>query len=80
MLALSFVFLLAFAIKVLSILPDVKPTSMNPMLGALTQTIIYTCRMGFAYLVMLFVMSINLGIFRAALASISNRYLKYTKA
>ena len=49
-LALFFMFWLAFAIKVLSILPNVKPTSMNPMLGALTQTIIYTCHMGFAYL------------------------------
>ena len=67
-LAFFFVFLLAFAIEVLSILPDVKRTSTNPMLGALTQTIIYTFRMGFAYLVMLSVMSFNLGIFIAALA------------
>lgn len=67
-LALFFVFLLAFAIEVLSILPDVKPTSTKPMLGALTQTIIYTIRMGFAYLVMLSVMSFNLGISIAALA------------
>ncbi|KAK7825041.1 copper transporter 6 [Quercus suber] len=67
-LALLFVFLLAFAIEVLSILPHVKPTSTNPMLGTLTQAIIYTIRMGFAYLVMLSVMSFNLGIFIAALA------------
>ncbi|KAK7838478.1 hypothetical protein CFP56_019590 [Quercus suber] len=50
------------------------------MLGALTQIIIYTCRMGFAYLVTHSVMSFNLGIFIAALASISNKYPKYTKA
>ena len=67
-LAFFFVFLLAFAIEVLSILPEVKRTSTNPMLGALTQTIIYTFRMGFAYLVMLSIMSFNLGIFIAALA------------
>ena len=73
-------FLLAFAIQMLSILPDVKPTSKNLMLGTLTQTIIYTCRMGFAYLVMLSIMSFNLGIFIAVLASISKSYPKYTKA
>ncbi|GMY14444.1 copper transporter 2-like [Fagus crenata] len=66
-LALFFVFLLALAIEVLSILPAVKPST-NPMVAALTQAIIYAFRMGLAYLVMLSVMSFNLGIFIAAVA------------
>lgn len=66
-LALFFVFLLALAIEVLSILPGVKPGT-NPILGGLTQASVYAFRMGFAYLVMLSVMSFNLGIFIAAVA------------
>jgi copper transporter 1 len=67
MLALFFVFLLALAIEVLSILPAVKPGT-NQIVAALTQAIIYAFRMGLAYLVMLSVMSFNLGIFIAAVA------------
>ncbi|KAE8099301.1 hypothetical protein FH972_017292 [Carpinus fangiana] len=66
-LSLFFVFLLALAVEVLSILPGVKPGT-NPILGGLTQATVYAFRMGLAYLVMLSVMSFNLGIFIAAVA------------
>ncbi|KAF5471596.1 hypothetical protein F2P56_008375 [Juglans regia] len=66
-LALFFVFLLALAIEVLSILPAVKPGT-KPIMGGLAQATVYAFRMGLAYLVMLSVMSFNLGIFIAAVA------------
>ncbi|XWS55598.1 hypothetical protein CRYUN_Cryun09bG0014500 [Craigia yunnanensis] len=66
-LALFFVLLLGTAIEVLSMLPVVKPGT-RPILGAFTQASAYTVRMCFAYMVMLSVMSYNLGIFIAAIA------------
>ncbi|XWS43789.1 hypothetical protein CRYUN_Cryun16bG0134300 [Craigia yunnanensis] len=66
-LALFFVLLLGAAIEVLSLLPVVKPGT-RPILGAFIQTSVYTVRMCFAYMVMLSVMSYNLGIFIAAVA------------
>ncbi|KAG2685925.1 hypothetical protein I3843_10G142400 [Carya illinoinensis] len=66
-LALSFVFLLALATEVLSILPVVK-LGMKPIVGRLTQATVYAFRMGLAYLIMLSVMSFNLGIFIVVMA------------
>jgi copper transporter 1 len=66
-LALLFIFLLALAVEFLSILPAVKPGTI-PIVGAFIQATVYAFRMGFAYLVMLSVMSFNLGIFIAAVA------------
>ncbi|XVE76465.1 hypothetical protein DITRI_Ditri12bG0175300 [Diplodiscus trichospermus] len=66
-LALFFVLLLGAAIEVLSMLPAVK-LGTRPVVGALTQAAVYTIRMCFAYMVMLSVMSYNLGIFIAAIA------------
>lgn len=85
-LALFCVFVLALSIEVLSSLSTVKPGT-NPILGGLTQASIYALRMGFAYLVMLAVMSFNLGIFIAAVAGhavgfflIKTRALALTKS
>ncbi|EOY07358.1 Ctr copper transporter - like 1 [Theobroma cacao] len=66
-LAIFFVLLLGAAIEVLSMLPPVKPGT-KPVLGAFTQASVYAVRMCFAYMVMLSVMSYNLGIFIAAVA------------
>lgn len=68
-LALAFVFLLSATIEVLSIAPVVKQgTTKSPVIGGLTQTILYALRIGLSYLVMLSVMSFNLGIFIVAVA------------
>ncbi|XP_022767630.1 copper transporter 1-like [Durio zibethinus] len=66
-LAIFFVLLLAATIEVLSMLPLVKPGT-RPILGAFTQASVHAVRMCFAYMVMLSVMSYNLGIFIAAVA------------
>ncbi|KAB1200269.1 Copper transporter 3 [Morella rubra] len=85
-LALFCVFVLALSIEVLSSLSTVKPGT-NPIQGGLTQASLYALRMGFAYLVMLAVMSFNLGIFIAAVAGhavgfflIKTRALALTKS
>lgn len=64
-LALVFVFFLAFAIEILSVTPAVKrPTT--PAVGALAQTGVYALRIALAYLVMLSIMSFNIGVFIVA--------------
>lgn len=68
MLAFFCVFLLAAAIEIFSVSPTAKIGTHNPIAGALIQTCVYAVRMGFAYMVMLAVMSFNLGIFIAAVA------------
>ncbi|KAL7169740.1 hypothetical protein ACSBR2_034722 [Camellia fascicularis] len=64
-LALFFVFLLAAATEVLSISHTVKPGK-SPMISGLTQAFVHALRMALAYMVMLSVMSFNLGIFIVA--------------
>ncbi|KAI6698265.1 hypothetical protein NL676_018384 [Syzygium grande] len=64
-LALFFIFLLALTVEVLSVSPDVK-TGMNPMVGGATQASVYGLKMALAYMVMLSVMSFNVGVFIAA--------------
>ncbi|XVE96972.1 hypothetical protein REPUB_Repub02eG0270100 [Reevesia pubescens] len=66
-LAILFVLFLGAAIEVLSTSPAVKPGT-RIIVGAFTQASVYVVRMCFAYMVMLSVMSYNLGIFIAAVA------------
>lgn len=67
MLAFFFVLLLAVAVEVLSLSPTVKAGT-SPIKAGAIQASVYAFRTGFAYLVMLSVMSFNVGIFIAAVA------------
>ncbi|XP_057458835.1 copper transporter 6-like [Lotus japonicus] len=67
MLAILLVFFLAMLAEVLSNQPLIKRGT-TPIVGALTQATTYVFRISFSYLVMLAVMSFNLGIFIAAVA------------
>ncbi|XP_068317153.1 copper transporter 6-like [Pyrus communis] len=67
-LALFFIFLLAVAIEILSVLPKHRPST-KPYLSLLGQTSVHTFRTGLAYLIMISVMSFNIEILIAALAS-----------
>ncbi|KAH7553769.1 hypothetical protein ACOSP7_029380 [Xanthoceras sorbifolium] len=68
-LALCFVFLLGLAVEVLSVSPQLTAGGRsNSMLGVFVQACVYGVKMGFAYLVMLSVMSYNLGVFIVAVA------------
>lgn len=64
-LAILFVFILALAAEVLSNQPSIKRGT-NPLKGGLIQSGVYFFRIGFIYLLMLAVMSFNVGIFIAA--------------
>ncbi|XP_030531931.1 copper transporter 6-like [Rhodamnia argentea] len=64
-LALFFVFLLALAVEVLSISPAIK-TGTNPIVGGGMQATIYGLKMALAYMVMLSIMSFNVGVFIVA--------------
>lgn len=66
-LALLFVFLIAVAAEILSVSPSVKAGT-SPVMAGIIQTGVYVFRVGFLYLVMLSVMSFNVGIFFAAVA------------
>lgn len=66
-LALFFVFLMAIATEIFSVSPTVKAGSRPAKVGII-QTGVYVFRIGFSYLVMLAVMSFNIGIFMAAVA------------
>lgn len=65
-LALFFVFLLGFAVEVLSISPQLVGS--NSMAGVLISACVHVVRMALAYMVMLSVMSFNLGVFIVAVA------------
>lgn len=67
-LALAFVFMLSAATEVLSIPQVAKSSGSRPMIGLLIQATVYAVKMGLAYLIMLSVMSYNLGIFIVAVA------------
>ncbi|KAF4349788.1 hypothetical protein CsatB_011444 [Cannabis sativa] len=67
MLAFFLIFLIALATEVLSVSPTVK-TGTSPIKAGAIQASVYAIRIGFAYLVMLSVMSFNIGIFIAAVA------------
>ncbi|XP_031127991.1 copper transporter 1-like [Ipomoea triloba] len=66
-LALVFVFFLAFSIEILSVTAAVNRAT-TPAVGALTQTGVYALRIALAYLVMLSIMSFNLGVFIVVVA------------
>ncbi|XP_027337213.1 copper transporter 2-like [Abrus precatorius] len=66
-LAILMVFFLAMIAEVISNKPIIKHGT-NPIIGGLAQTTFYLFRISFLYLVMLAVMSFNLGIFVAAVA------------
>lgn len=67
-LALLFVFILGFAVEVLSVSASILKTGANPIVSSLSRTGVYAIRMALAYMVMLSVMSFNLGIFIVAVA------------
>ncbi|KAL2337900.1 hypothetical protein Fmac_012346 [Flemingia macrophylla] len=66
-LAILVVFFLAVIAEVISNKPSIKPGT-NPIVGGFTQAMLYVFRISFLYLIMLAVMSFNLGIFIAAVA------------
>ncbi|TKY45367.1 Copper transporter 6 [Spatholobus suberectus] len=66
-LAILFVFFLAMIAELLSNQPSIKRGT-NPIVGGLTQATFFVFRISFLYLVMLAVMSFNLGVFIAAVA------------
>ncbi|KAL5180259.1 Copper transporter 6 [Glycine soja] len=66
-LAILFVFFLAIIAEVVSNKPNIKRGT-NPIIGGLAQATFYVFRISLLYLVMLAVMSFNLGIFIAAVA------------
>ncbi|GMN56510.1 hypothetical protein TIFTF001_025629 [Ficus carica] len=69
LLALVFVFLMAVAVELLSLPAAVdKAAATIPTLAAYSRACVYTLRIGLAYLVMLSIMSFNVGIFIAAVA------------
>ncbi|KAJ0759218.1 putative Ctr copper transporter [Helianthus annuus] len=61
-LALAIVFFLAVMVEFLSGFPAVKPES-NPIIGGLKHALLYGLRMALLYLLMLCVMSYNVGVF-----------------
>ncbi|KAI3677912.1 hypothetical protein L6452_37186 [Arctium lappa] len=61
-LALLFVFVLAVAVEFFSVFPAMK-TGASPIVSGLAQALVYGLRMTLAYIVMLSVMSYNLGVF-----------------
>ncbi|KAL8504745.1 hypothetical protein ACS0TY_016066 [Phlomoides rotata] len=67
-LALAALFLLAVVAEVLSAAPKLKPRDSTPVAGAAIHAAVYAVRMGLAYLLMLSVMSYNIGVFLAVVA------------
>ncbi|KAM7468021.1 hypothetical protein LguiB_015583 [Lonicera macranthoides] len=60
-LALVFVFWISVAVEILSVPPALKPGK-SPVVGGLSQASVYGLRMVFGYMVMLSVMSFNVGV------------------
>ncbi|XAR50885.1 hypothetical protein NMG60_11005340 [Bertholletia excelsa] len=67
-LSLFFVFVLSAAVEVLSVPPEAIRPWKSPAAGGLAQGAVHALRTALAYMVMLSVMSFNLGIFIAAVA------------
>lgn len=79
-LATIFVCFMAFVVEVLSISPSSKPgRSWSPLITSLIHTGAYALRMVLAYMVMLSVMSFNIGIFIAAVVghAVGRFFVKY---
>ncbi|KAL0333245.1 UNVERIFIED_CONTAM: Copper transporter 6 [Sesamum angustifolium] len=67
-LALATVFVVAVGVEILSVTPRLKPRGISPVVGAVIHAAVYAVRMALAYLIMLSVMSFNIGIFVAVVA------------
>lgn len=67
-LALVVVFLLAVGAEILSEAPGLKHGRLRPAAGALVHAFVYGARMALLYLIMLSVMSYNIGVFVVAVA------------
>ncbi|XVF05424.1 hypothetical protein REPUB_Repub05bG0171000 [Reevesia pubescens] len=76
-LALILVFFLAFLVEWISHSQLIKPGSTRHMAAGLVQTLLHALRIGLAYLVMLAIMSFNGGVFLAAVAGHTLRFLLF---
>ncbi|KAK4478513.1 hypothetical protein RD792_013990 [Penstemon davidsonii] len=78
-LALAMVFFLAAGAEILSLASSLKPRGLSPAVGALIHAVVFAVRIAMGYLVMLSVMSFNLGVFVAAVAgdTAGSFFLKY---
>lgn len=79
-LATIFVLFMAFVVEVLSISPSFKPgRSWSPLITSLIHSGAYALRMALAYMVMLSVMTFNIGIFIAAVVghTVGRFFVKY---
>ncbi|KAK9279215.1 hypothetical protein L1049_012893 [Liquidambar formosana] len=74
--SLIFVFALSFLVEWLSHTRLIKP-GMNHIAAGLIQTVMYGFRVGLAYLVMLAVMSFNVGVLLAAVAGFTAGFLLF---
>lgn len=68
LLALAAVFAVAVGAEILSAAPSLKPRGKSPVAGAAIHAAVYGVRMALAYLIMLSVMSFNVGVFVVAVA------------
>ncbi|PON33308.1 Ctr copper transporter [Parasponia andersonii] len=78
-LALNYVFSLCMVIEWLSHARLVKSSSNDNVKAGLLQTLMYGFRVGLAYLVMISVMSFNIGIILAAIAGYSVGFLVFDR-
>lgn len=79
-LATIIVLFMAFVVELLSISPSFKPgRSSSPLITSLIHAGAYALRMALAYIVMLSVMSLNIGIFVAAVVghAVGRFWVKY---
>lgn len=68
LLALFFVFVLSAMVELLSAAPWSKKAPPSQLVSGMVHTVVHAARMGLAYLVMLAVMSFNVGVLLAAIA------------
>ncbi|KAK4478514.1 hypothetical protein RD792_013991 [Penstemon davidsonii] len=78
-LALVMVFFLAAGAEILSLASNLKLRGLSPAVGALIHAVVFAVRIAMGYLVMLSVMSFNLGVFVVAVVghTAGSFFLKY---